>query len=72
MSEANKEKRQGTSTSEFWLALATSVISLAIVGGWIDLEGATTVDKIAAMAAMALSSIGYTVGRSWTKGKEAE
>ena len=66
------EKRKGVQTSEFWLTLATGALSLAIIGGWIDLEGVSAFDKIAAMVVMALSSVGYTVGRSWAKGKEAE
>ena len=34
-------------------------------------EGASTADKVAAMVAMALSSVGYSVGRSFAKGKAA-
>ena len=64
------EKPRGVKTSEFWLALLTSGISLAILAGWIQIEGATTVDKVATMVVMGLSSLGYTVGRSWTKAKD--
>lgn len=60
---------RGIKTSEFWLALLTSGISLAILAGWIEIDGATTADKIATMAVMGLASLGYTVGRSWTKSK---
>lgn len=70
MSES-AHKRSGIRSTEFWLAVVTSGLSLAILGGWIDLEGSTTADKIAAMIAMALSSMGYTVGRSIVKGKSA-
>lgn len=63
--------RRGVRSSEFWLALITAGLSLAILGGWVDLEGASTADKVAAMIAMALSSVGYSVGRSFAKGKAA-
>lgn len=65
-------KARGVKTSEFWLVLLTSGISLAILAGWIEIEGATTVDKVATMVVMGLSSLGYTVGRSWVKKAEAE
>ena len=66
-------KRRGIKTSEFWLAAITSALSLAVLAGWVDVaDGTTTADKIAAMIAMALSSLGYTVGRSWTKKKAPE
>ena len=58
---------RGIKTSEFWLAALTSVISLAILSGWIEIDGATSTDKVATMIVMGLSSLGYTVGRSWTK-----
>ena len=63
---------RGIKTSEFWLALLTSGISLAILAGWIEIDGATTADKVATMIVMGLSSLGYTVGRSWTKTKAGE
>ena len=72
MSENKNETRRGVNTSEFWLSAITSALSLAIMGGWVQLDGAGTADKIAAIVVMALSSVGYTVGRSWAKGKEAE
>ena len=62
-------KPRGANTSEFWLAVLTSGISLAILAGWIEIEGASTTDKVATMVVMGLSSLGYTVGRSWTKAK---
>ena len=67
--ESSPTKVRGIRTSEFWLALLTSGISLGILAGWIQIDGATTVDKVATMVVMALSSLGYTVGRSWTKAK---
>ncbi len=70
MSEPHK--RKGAFTSEFILAAITAALSLAIMGGWVDVEGATITDKIAAMVAMALASLGYTAGRSFVKGKTAE
>ncbi len=69
MSEENKTEKRGIRTSEFWLAAITSGISLAILAGWIEIDGATTADKVSTMVVMGLSSLGYTVGRSWTKAK---
>lgn len=71
MAEETKTKppTKGIKTSEFWLALITSTMSLAILAGWIELDGATSADKVATMIAMGLGSLGYTVGRSWTKTK---
>lgn len=66
------EKRRGVNTSEFWLAVLTSGISLAILAGWIEIDGATTTDKVATMVVMGLGSLGYTVGRSWTKTKASD
>jgi hypothetical protein len=66
-------KRRGLKSSEFWLAAVTSILTLAILGGWIDIaEGTTTADRACAIIAMGLSSLGYTVGRSWIKTKTAE
>lgn len=66
-------KRRGLMTSEFALAAVTSIITLAILGGWIDIaEGTSTLDRACAIIAMGLSSLGYTVGRSWIKTKSAE
>lgn len=66
-------KRRGLKSSEFWLAAVTSILTLAILGGWVDIaEGTTTADRACAIIAMGLSSLGYTVGRSWIKTKTAE
>lgn len=65
-------KARGVRTSEFWLVLITSGISLAILAGWIEIDGASSADKIATMITMGLGSLGYTVGRSWTKAKGDE
>jgi len=71
MSENKNDKpaeTRGVRTSEFWLALATSALSIAILAGWVNVaDGTTSLDKICAMAVMGLGSLGYTVGRSWTK-----
>jgi len=67
--ETTTTTTRGINTSEFWLAALTSVISLAILAGWIEIDGATSTDKVATMIVMGLSSLGYTVGRSWTKTK---
>ena len=70
--EEPAHKRRGLKSSEFWLAAVTSIVTLAILGGWVDIEGTSTADRVCAMIAMGLSSLGYTVGRSWIKTKTAE
>ena len=70
-SKQNQEKgpKKGLRSTEFWLAAATSLLSLLIMAGVIDLEGATTVDKIAGLAAAALASMGYSLSRGLAKHK---
>ena len=59
--------RRGIRSTEFWLAAATSILSLLVLGGVIDLEGASTLDKVAGLAAAALASVGYSVSRGIAK-----
>jgi len=63
-----KALTKGFLTSEFAFAVISSILTVAIIGGWIDPEnGENFYDKIAAIIAMALTSVGYTYGRSSIK-----
>jgi len=65
-----KETRRGPSTSEFWLTLVASLFGLAIMAGWVNPEGVSTVDKISGVALAALASMGYAVSRGLAKAGE--
>ena len=65
-----KQNRRGPSTSEFWLTLVTSLFGIAIMAGWINPEGASTVDKISGVVLAALASMGYAVSRGLAKAGE--
>ena len=62
--------RKGPATSEFWLTLVTSLFGLAIMAGWINPEGISTLDKIAGVALAALTSMGYSISRGISKAGE--
>jgi len=65
-----KNNRRGPSTSEFWLTLVASVFGLAIMAGWINPEGVSTLDKVSGVALAALASMGYAVSRGLAKNGE--
>ena len=63
-----KALTKGFLTSEFVFAVISSLLTIAIIGGWIDPDnGENFYDKIAAIIGMALTSVGYTYGRSSLK-----
>ena len=64
-----KPIRRGIRSTEFWLAAITSLISLLVLAGVIDPEGASTGDKIAGLAIAALASMGYSISRGLAKSK---
>ena len=66
---APKPIRRGIRSTEFWLAAITSLISLLVLAGVIDPEGASTGDKIAGLAIAALASMGYSISRGLAKAK---
>ncbi len=64
----NDPARKGAFTSEFVFAILSCIMTLAIIGGWVDPEGGTKMaDKIAAIIGVALTSVGYTYGRTAIK-----
>ncbi len=67
-----KPVRRGIRSTEFWLAAVTSLISLLVIAGVIDPEGASTGDKIAGLAVAALASMGYSVSRGLAKHKQPD
>ena len=67
-----KQVRRGIRSTEFWLAVVTSLISLLVIAGVIDPEGASTGDKIAGLAVAALASMGYSVSRGLAKHKQPD
>ncbi len=67
-----KQIRRGIRSTEFWLAAVTSLISLLVLAGVIDPEGASTGDKIAGLAVAALASMGYSISRGLAKSKATD
>ena len=66
-SKNDPAKRRGPKTSEWWLALAASIIGLAVMAGWVTPEGVSAMDKFAGLACAALASFGYSVSRGLAK-----
>lgn len=66
------QPRRGIRSTEFWLAAVTSLLSLLIMAGVIDPEGASTGDKIAGLAIAALASMGYSISRGLAKHKQPD
>lgn len=60
-------EKPGFKTSEFWLSIAAVAIGgLQASGAFGD---ASTVGKLIGLAATVLGALGYTVSRTWLKGK---
>jgi hypothetical protein len=57
--------KPGYKTTEFWLSLTASVIGFAFASGVFPAESGG--DKVLGLAAVVLSSIGYTVSRTVVK-----
>ena len=72
MLDETQKNARGIRTSEWWLTLVTAVIGLAIMAGWVNPEGVSTVDKIAGMAMAGLAALGYQVSRGLAKGAKKE
>jgi hypothetical protein len=70
--KVNPSRKDGLKTSEFWLSLLSAVITLVIIAGVADPEGEQITDKVVGVISVALTSLGYTVSRSFLKGKAAD
>ncbi len=67
MTDETDQPRRGIKTSEFWLTLLTCALSLAVLAGWVNIEGSTTLDKVAGLIVAGLASLGYSVSRGLAK-----
>jgi len=66
MSESTPtDPKPGYQTSEFWLATAASIVGLLFAADIFPAESAGT--KVLGLAAMVLTSLGYTVSRTMVK-----
>ena len=68
MLDEKQKNPRGIRTSEWWLTLVASLIGLAVMAGWINPEGVSTIDKISGMAMAGLAALGYQVSRGMAKG----
>jgi hypothetical protein len=59
--------KPGYKTTEFWLSVVASLISILYASGVISPDGASTVEQVVAMIAAALASLGYSVARGIAK-----
>lgn len=57
--------KPGWKTTEFWLSGAATLLSMLFASGVIGTG--TMADKIAGLAALALTTLGYTVSRGMAK-----
>lgn len=57
--------KKGYQTSEFWLAVASSVVGFLFAADIFPTE--STGEKILGLAAMVLTALGYTVSRTLVK-----
>jgi len=57
--------KPGYKTTEFWLTIAANVVGVLMMANIFPID--STVGKIIGVAAMVLSSLGYTVSRSIAK-----
>ena len=59
--------KSGWKTTEFWCQTIVALLGILYAAGLIAPEGAGTADKIAAFAASALASFGYSLSRGLAK-----
>ena len=59
--------KPGWRTTEFWCQTVVLLIGTLYAAGVISPEGSATADKIAAFAASALASFGYSLSRGLAK-----
>ncbi len=66
------EPKPGYKSSEFWLALAATLVGAVMASGILEETATAWDDKLLGMAAMVLASLGYTVSRTYVKSKAPE
>jgi hypothetical protein len=72
MATTKKDIKAGWKSTEFILTAITALLGLAIAGGFIDLEGVSTADKVAGLVCSALAALGYSVSRGKVKAAAEE
>ena len=61
----NDETKPGYKTTEFWLSFVAMVVGAAFASGIFPSESAG--EKVLGLAALVLTSLGYTVSRTMVK-----
>ena len=72
MAATKSNIKPGWKSTEFILSAITALLGLAIAGGFVDIEGSSSVDKIAAFICSALAAVGYSVSRATVKKAELD
>lgn len=67
MAATKKDLKPGYRSSEFWLMACAQLCSLAYASGAIAPEGTTTLERIIALVAGVVASLGYNHGRAQVK-----
>jgi hypothetical protein len=65
-------EKPGYKTTEFWLSLVALLVGALMASGILEASNSDWDNKIVGLVAMVLTSLGYTVGRSMTKGSSAK
>tara|TARA_B100001123_G_C14946343_1_gene881847 strand:+ start:185 stop:412 length:228 start_codon:yes stop_codon:yes gene_type:complete len=59
--------KPGWRSTEFILTSLTALVGIAIAGGFVDPEGSSSIDKVAALVCSALAAVGYSFSRGLVK-----
>jgi hypothetical protein len=72
MATTKKEIKPGWKSTEFILSSLVALLGIAVAGGFVDLEGASAVDKVAGLIATTLAALGYSLSRGKVKAAAEE
>ena len=72
MATTKKELKAGWKSSEFWMLAIAQLCALAYASGAIAPEGTSTGERIVALVAGILASLGYNHGRATLKAAAEE
>lgn len=64
--------RRGFRSTEFWLTAVTALVGLLVLGGIVDPEGTSAVDKAVGLIVAALASMGYSISRGLAKANKGD